>query len=52
MVSRLFDAAGDDREIELDASAIKRLTDRQLLWVDVSGDDEGELRRVGELFAL
>ncbi len=52
MVSRLFDAAGDDREIELDASVIKRLTDRQLLWVDVSGDDEGELRRVGELFAL
>ena len=52
MVSRLFDAAGDDREIELDAAAIKRLTDRQLLWVDVSGDDEGELRRVGELFAL
>ena len=52
MVSRLFDAAGDDREIELDAAAVKRLTDRQLLWVDVSGDDEGELRRVGELFAL
>ena len=52
MVSRLFDAAGDDREIELDAAAIKRLSDRQLLWVDVSGDDEGELRRVGELFAL
>lgn len=51
-VSRLFDAAADDREIELDASAIKRLTDRQLLWVDVSGDDRGELRRVGELFAL
>ena len=52
MVSRLFDAAGDDREIELDAAAIKRLTDRQLLWVDVSGDDEGELRRAGDLFAL
>ena len=52
MVSRLFDAAGDDREIELDAAAIKRLSDRQLLWVDVSGDDEGQLRRVGELFAL
>lgn len=51
-VSRLFDAAGDDREIELDASAVKRLTDRQLLWVDVSGDGEGELHRVGELFAL
>ena len=52
MVSRLFDAAGDDREIELDAAAIKRLSDRQLLWVDVSGDDEGQLQRVGELFAL
>jgi magnesium transporter len=52
MVSRLFDAAGDDREIELDEAAIKRLSDRQLLWVDVSGDEEGQLRRVGELFAL
>jgi magnesium transporter len=51
-VSRLFDATADDREIELDASAIKRLSDRQLLWVAVSGDDNAELRRVGELFAL
>ncbi len=35
IVTRLFDADGDDREVELDASTIKRLNDRRLLWVDV-----------------
>ena len=51
-VTRLFDAEGADREVKLEASLVKGLTDRQLLWVDVSGDDPGELRRIAELFAL
>jgi magnesium transporter len=52
IVSRLFDADADDREVALEAPLIKRLTNRQLLWVDMSGDDEGELRNIAELFAL
>jgi magnesium transporter len=52
IATRLFDADGDDREVDLKESLIKRLTDRQLLWVDVSGDDEAELHRVAELFGF
>ncbi len=52
IVTRLFDADGDDREVELDASTIKRLSDRRLLWVDVSGDDGGEVQTVAKLFDL
>ena len=52
IVTRLFDADGTDREVDLYASVVKGLTDHQLLWTDVSGDDEGELRRTAELFSL
>ncbi|MDQ2941809.1 MAG: magnesium transporter CorA family protein [Chloroflexota bacterium] len=52
IVSRLFDADGTDREVEVDASVVKGLTDHQLLWADVMGDDERELRRTAELFSL
>ncbi|MDP9244891.1 MAG: magnesium transporter CorA family protein [Chloroflexota bacterium] len=51
-IARLFDADGDDREVDLEESVIKRLTDRQLLWLDLSGDDEAELRRIADLFGL
>jgi magnesium transporter len=51
-IARLFDADGDDREVDLEESVIKRLTDRQLLWVDLAGDDEAELRRIADLFGL
>lgn len=52
MVSRLFDADATDREVEVEASVVKGLTDHQLLWADVTGDDEGELRRTAVLFGL
>jgi magnesium transporter len=51
-IARLFDADGADREVDLEESVIKRLTDRQLLWVDLAGDDEAELRRIADLFGL
>jgi magnesium transporter len=33
--SRLYDARGDDKEVELSASVVRKLTDETLLWVDV-----------------
>jgi Mg2+ and Co2+ transporter CorA len=36
----------------VEESVIKRLTDRQLLWMDLSGDDDAELRRIADLFGL
>jgi magnesium transporter len=52
IATRLFDADGDDREVELEESLVKRLTDRQLLWVDVAGEDEADLPSIAELFSL
>src|SRR5687767_4049032 len=49
VTSRLFDADGTDDAVEIDASLVERLGDRQLLWVDVHGADEDELRRVAEI---
>lgn len=52
VASRLFDVDGTDRSVELDDAVISGLSDRQLLWTDVSGPDDDELRRVAELFSL
>lgn len=52
IVGRLFDADGTDRDVELDAAVLKGLSDHHLLWADLTGDDEGELRRTAELFGL
>jgi magnesium transporter len=48
VTTRLFDADGTDDEVDLDASTVERLTDRQLLWVDIHGAADEELRSVGE----
>ena len=52
VTTRLFDADGTDDEIDLDASVIDGLTDRQLLWVDIHGVEEQELRGVGEILGV
>jgi magnesium transporter len=41
---RLFDSDRTDEELELDAALRRRISDRQLLWIDVEGppDDEVE----------
>ncbi|ULH17160.1 magnesium transporter CorA family protein (plasmid) [Deinococcus sp. KNUC1210] len=46
----LYDADGRDQPFDMAIGALPPLTDRQLLWVDVIGDDPGELRRVSDLF--
>lgn len=48
----LYDADGSDKEVELDESVADHLSDRQLLWVDVSGNDPQEIERVGSLLHL
>jgi magnesium/cobalt transport protein CorA len=50
--SRRFDADGTDEAVELDQKVVDGLTDRQLLWVDVHGDDEEELRLVAEVLGV
>ena len=48
VTSWLFDADGADEAVEVDEAVIGRLTDRRLLWVDVEGDGEAELRHVAD----
>lgn len=48
----LFDADGTDREAELDEKLVEGLTDRQLLWVDVTSWDQAELNHISSLLHL
>jgi magnesium/cobalt transport protein CorA len=50
--ARLYDADRKDREVDIADVDVKGLRERQLLWIDVSGRDEAELRRLGELLDL
>jgi len=43
----LYDADGTDRAIELNDGLLQQLSDRQLLWIDVTGQDRAEIERVG-----
>lgn len=44
----LYDADGTDREVPFDAQLTQTLTDRQLLWIDLTGQDRGEIEQIGE----
>ncbi len=48
----LFDADGADQEVELTQQVITNLSDRNILWVDVSGNDQNELTQVASLLHL
>ncbi|GAA5514098.1 cobalt/magnesium transport protein CorA [Deinococcus carri] len=48
----LFDAGGEDREVQLSAGLVAGLGEDQLLWVDVPGQRAGELKSVAELLGL
>ena len=52
VVSRLFDADGTDDVVELDDTVVPRLTDRQLLWVDIHDPDVEELRAVAQILGI
>lgn len=48
----LFDAEGEDREVQLSEELVCGLSESQLLWVDVPGRKAGELERVVPLLGL
>ena len=50
--ARLYDARGDDQDIELSAAAVRRLKRDTLLWVDVEGPSAAELRALESSFDL
>jgi len=48
----LYDANGADREIDVASVDMRTLGKDQLLWIDVVGREEPELRRLQSLFSL
>ena len=48
--SRLYDARGEDKEIELSATAVAELTDETLLWVDIDAPDQAALEQIEAAF--
>ena len=43
----LYDADGTDRAVDLHDHSLQGLTERQLLWIDVTGKDRTEIEQVG-----
>jgi magnesium/cobalt transport protein CorA len=48
----LFNADGTDQEIEFTEKVVKKLTDRQLLWVDIVGRQEDDVDGVATILKL
>jgi len=48
--SRLYDARGDDKEVDLSASVVRKLTDETLLWVDVEPLEPADLEQLEAAF--
>jgi|KBSSwiStaDraftv2_1062776.scaffolds.fasta_scaffold142026_1 Mg2+ and Co2+ transporter CorA len=50
--ARLYNAQGEDLDIELSPGAVKRLTDENLLWVDTEAPSADELDRIRDAFGF
>jgi magnesium transporter len=50
MRSRLYDARGEDREVELSAGIVGKLTDETLLWVDVDQPGPADIKEIEAAF--
>ncbi|HYN87040.1 MAG TPA: CorA family divalent cation transporter [Ardenticatenaceae bacterium] len=50
--AHLYDADAPDREVRLEELPVAKLGERQLLWVDVVGADDGEFKRVTSALEL
>jgi magnesium/cobalt transport protein CorA len=48
----LFDADGDDREIELKENILSNVNDKQLLWANILERDEATLKNVASILHL
>lgn len=50
--ARLYDARGEDREIDVMRDPPRRIRDDQLLWIDVTGRDPDTLRAIAAVAGL
>jgi magnesium transporter len=50
--ARLYDARGDDRDVELADKAVRNVGDRRLLWIDLDARDEPDLRHLQDALGL
>jgi magnesium transporter len=50
--ARLYDARGEDRDIDLTRDSIGKVDDRRLLWVDLDRRDDADLARLKEVLDL
>ena len=48
----LFDAEGQDHQVKLDREVIEAVGDSQLLWVDLTGEEEAVIRGVTDMLEL
>lgn len=48
----LYDANGHDQEIEVPSHQLPNLEEQQLLWIDVTGREDGDIRRLAPMLAL
>jgi magnesium transporter len=50
--ARMYDARGEDRDIDLTKDSVGKVDDRRLLWVDLDGRDDADLARLKEALEL
>jgi magnesium transporter len=50
--ARLYDARGDDRDVDISELDIARVDDRQLIWIDIDDRDEADLDLVARTLEL
>ncbi|HET9521472.1 MAG TPA: CorA family divalent cation transporter [Candidatus Limnocylindrales bacterium] len=50
--ARLYDAHGEDRDIDLAGKAVRDVDDRRLLWVDLDSRTEDDLRTLQDALGL
>lgn len=50
--ARLYDARGDDRDVDIVRDGVGKIGDRQLLWIDLDNREEGDLGLLAEVLGL
>jgi magnesium transporter len=50
--ARLYDARGEDRDVELTREEVGRVNDRRLLWIDLDARSEADLQTLADALEL
>jgi len=50
--ARLYDARGDDRDVDIGEIEPGKIDDKSLLWIDVDGHEAAEIDAVARAVAL